>query len=112
MRRRSRFARYHEKNPTTDTYIIAGLGVALATALGYLLYTQGQANAVASSSSDGGGGSSTAGGAENVPGLFTGSQGPIGSSASGEGTAPFSTQTAPGPVGPVIGPLPIGVSPS
>lgn len=55
---RSRFARYHEKNPTTETYVVAGIGLALAAGIGYWLYSQSQLNAVTSSggtSGEGGG---------------------------------------------------------
>lgn len=54
--KRSRLARYNEKSPSTETYVIAGLGLALAAGLGYWLYSQSQLNAASASTSGGGGG--------------------------------------------------------
>lgn len=45
-RHRSSFARYHEKNPTTESYVIAGIGLAVVAGVGYWLYSQSQASAV------------------------------------------------------------------
>lgn len=46
-RRRPRFARYHEKNPTTETYVIVGLGVAAIVGVGIFLYSKSSAAASA-----------------------------------------------------------------
>jgi hypothetical protein len=52
--RRHLLARYHEKNPSTESYVIAGVGVVLVLGLVYWLYEQ---NAEASESGGSSGGS-------------------------------------------------------
>ena len=42
--KRARFARYDHRNPTTDDYLIAGLGVALFAGLAALVYVQSLLN--------------------------------------------------------------------
>jgi hypothetical protein len=90
-KRRSRLARYNESNPTTETYVLAGIGAALFVGLAYWLYAQSQSNAdqtgdTSSVSDDDGGGSVTLGpggsnqslpaygGSSSVPSLSQGEQ--------------------------------------
>jgi len=107
--RRSRFARYHEKNPTKESYIIGGLGIALAGAVGYLLYTQAQNSALASTNE----GSS---GVTSTRGTFVNTGGGGFPAATGSGTQVFdpNAPTTPGPVGPTttpVGPIPGPIGP-
>jgi hypothetical protein len=46
-RKRSRFARYDQKNPATEDYVIAGVGILIAAGVGYWIYSQSSTNAVA-----------------------------------------------------------------
>jgi hypothetical protein len=71
-RRRARLARYHEANPTTETYVLAGVGVVLFAGLAYWLYSQASTN---SATSSGGGGGGTSGGSSTYSNI-TGTSNP------------------------------------
>lgn len=103
LRARHPLAHYNEPNPlspSTETYVIAGIGIAIAAGIGLWLYTKSQANQAGTISS--GPQSTTLG-----PG---GSTTPLGSAASGTYTGGLNPDTpfvnAPGPQGPMSGPLP------
>lgn len=78
MKHRSRLARYHEKNPTTETYVLAGVGALVLAGVAYLLLRQSSPS--------------------TSPGVVTlgpgGSSSPVGSATSSSAT-PASTTTAP-----------------
>jgi len=109
MRKRSRFARYNRKNPTTTDYALAGAGILVVAGVGYWIYSQSQSNAQTAAST------SSAGGYPNAPGTFanTGS-GQVGPASGGEGTLPFNPQQPgfPGPTGPNVAPSPLPPFPS
>jgi type II secretory pathway component PulM len=44
VRRRSALARYNEVNPTTETYVLAGIGAVLFVGLAYWLLSQTEEN--------------------------------------------------------------------
>jgi len=106
MKRRC-FARYNRKNPTTEDYVVAGLGIALAASLGYLLYMQGQANVTASDAPVDSGNTSTQGNFVN-----TGS-GWLGGASVSEGAQPIAPvgvqpgESAPIPLIPFRGAPPV-----
>jgi hypothetical protein len=111
-RRRSRLARYNESNPTTETYVLAGIGAALFVGLAYWLYAQSQANADQTgtggeiSSSDGGDGGSitlgSGGSSEALPSVGDGSSTPSISQGEQIGGAPLTSPDYP-PIGQVSG---------
>jgi hypothetical protein len=93
MKKRSRFARYREKNPTTDSYVVAGIGLAIAAGLGYWLYSQSQLNAASGNAGSGGG--YAGGGSGGSGGISSGEQtGTFTDTSSGDMSAASITGTS------------------
>jgi len=88
-----RFARYDRENPTTEDYLVIGLGAALAVTLGYLIYSQSQNNAQAAEQEPGTApGIAPSGGAVSAQGTFVNQNQPLPGAVA---TAPAGTPVTP-----------------